>query len=227
MDFLKCLHHYTSFLFDTVIEQRSSPLNPVLEIRYYKGRYMLDAAKANYSFGKLHLVFEQAFQKINTVAIGLKNRTINNALILGYGGGSIAHILNGYNHQISITGIEHDKEVIDLAVKYFHLHDFKNVKLIHADAEEYVRGCDETYDLIAIDLYNDTLVPVQFCNVSFFSELKKLLKKNGIIVFNRMLYGDKKKEKIALDDFKKVFPGTYSIYVLDNMLLIFELKIIP
>ncbi|MBE9480460.1 MAG: hypothetical protein IMY69_02060, partial [Bacteroidetes bacterium] len=77
-----------SFFDDKTIEKTSSQINPYLEIKKEKGKYILNSKNVNYSYGGLHKAFQKIFRKIN-----LKEEKIKNVLILGFGAGSIASIL--------------------------------------------------------------------------------------------------------------------------------------
>ena len=96
-----------SYLWPITIYQCSSSHNPVLEVAYWRGRHILNARNANYSFGGLHKVFVNAFRHIK-----LNTEAMNNVLVLGFGSGSVAGILtDDYNFKGLITGVEMDEKV--------------------------------------------------------------------------------------------------------------------
>ena len=76
---------FTSFLSPVKVEERKGAVTPRLEIYLSNGKYTLDSARVNYSFGGLHAVFRKAFSRFN-----ICERDISNALILGFGTGSVA-----------------------------------------------------------------------------------------------------------------------------------------
>src|SRR5262245_54275891 len=84
----KLAGHVRSFLIPGKIEERKSAVSGRLEVHHVNGKYLLDTASVNYSFGGLHEVFQSAFAQFN-----IGRRKANNALILGFGAGSVASIL--------------------------------------------------------------------------------------------------------------------------------------
>lgn len=73
-----------------------------------------------------------------------------------------------------ITGVELDGRVIDFAKKYFEIEKYANLKIVQADAFEYVQHCNEKYDLIVIDLFVGDTVPAAFSSEAFIQNLRKL-----------------------------------------------------
>lgn len=190
MNFLK---YIASFIFPIRIEYRTSEINGKVEVVHINGKYVLDSAHANYSFGGLHRVFQTAFSQFK-----IKDRKMDSALILGFGGGSVASILQKeYGKKIKILGVEKDKEIIDLARKYFSIDEYKNLNLICHDAREFVFNCDKKFDLIVIDVFVDRNVPDEFTEEKFLSRLKNLISEKGILFFNLVVYNEKVRNKGA------------------------------
>ena len=78
-----------SYLHPVPIELTHSQHNPVLEVTFYAGKYLLNSQNVNYSNGSLNSLFEKALRKSK-----LNWNEINTALILGFGTGSVAAIIN-------------------------------------------------------------------------------------------------------------------------------------
>jgi len=175
-----------------VVEESSSLHNDKLIVAIQDGKYVLNTQNANYSFGSLHRVFQKAFKIIR-----LKERNFSSCLLLGGGAGSIPSILYkelGLN--ISSTVVEIDKEVIRLGKKYFKLGDYPNLTIINEDAFVFVSNTTETYDLIAIDIFKDIMVPERFISPVFFDNIKKRLTPNGVVIFNFVSFDFETKQQI-------------------------------
>lgn len=152
---------------------------------------MLDSAHVNYSFGGLHTVFQRAFSNFN-----IKNREIKNVLILGFGSGSVASILQDeYGKDLEMTGVEKDEAVIDLAKKYFSIEKYKNLTLHCEDGYDFVQRCNRKFDLIVMDVFIDLNVPEKFSKENFISALGKLLSENGILFYNVVIHNEKVRTK--------------------------------
>ncbi len=109
------LRFFASFIAPMKVEERIGVVTPRLEIYLSKGRYVLDAVRVNYSFGGLDAVFREAFSQFD-----VQEREIANALILGFGAGSVASILcEEYKKAVHLTGVEKDPVVIESGEEVF------------------------------------------------------------------------------------------------------------
>ena len=76
--------------------------------------------------------------------------------------------------------------------KYLGLDDL-GVKIVITDAEIFL-ATKSKFDLICIDLYVGDKYPDKFESEKFITLVKKTLSPKGIAVFNRLYYGEKRKE---------------------------------
>ena len=211
------LQYLLSFLFDAHIESRSSPYNAVLDVKYYEGGYILDAKTANFSFGTLHRVFQLAFDQLR-----IAERPVKSALILGYGGGSIAQLLNERLDQLEIVGVEIDPEVISIAREYFKLDQTDNVKIVEMDAQAFVAQCGDTFDLIAVDLFDDNKVPEEFYKREFMSAVRSLINPGGTLVFNASISDSGQQVQELGERFQDVFSGGRILTIEANKVMVWE-----
>jgi spermidine synthase len=177
----------TSFLWPVKVEERKGMVTPRLQIHLSNGRYTLDSTHVNYSFGGLHLVFRKAFARFN-----IRQTEIADALVLGFGTGSVASILfDEYKKDIHLTGVEKDPVVIDLAKEYFRIDRYKNLSLHIEDADDFVENCDKKFDLVVVDTFVGADVPAKFKEEKFLAGLGRLLSPRGISFFNVVVYDEK------------------------------------
>lgn len=168
-----------SFLGPVNLERTGTALNPVLEVNLYRGKLTLDAATVNYSKGSLHYVMEQALLH----AMVVYSYEPQHALLLGFGGGSAAEILQQMYPGIQVTALEHDAEVIRLARKWF---DGSRVDLIHADAATWMAEPASVYDVILCDLFTEDQVPAFALRSDFYQRMAQWLSPDGIFIQNTM-----------------------------------------
>ena len=120
---------------------------------------------------------------------------LENILVLGVAGGSVIQTLrNDFKVNAKITGVEIDPDVIELANRYFKLNSMSNLELIIADAFEFVTTTNTTYDLIIIDIFNDTTMPEELFEDYFWKNIHNQLTNNGLCLFNS-IYISKKEAK--------------------------------
>ena len=178
----KVSEYFNSFFREQVIDMAPSKINPQLEVSLINGRYQLNAGNVNYSFGPLHDAFRKYFLKDPPVL----NKD-SKVLILGLGAGSVASILQvELEIQCTITGVEIDEAVVQMARKHFSLDRVEGLTVVIDDAYNYVMNSSESFDLIVIDIYIDDVVPGQFETRAFLSAVSKLLRSGGKVVFNKL-----------------------------------------
>lgn len=199
------MFHIFSYLAGRLVEQVESELNGTLFVYHINGKYLLNTANGNYSYGPLHKGFKKAFDRLD-----VKTRPIQNVLVLGFGAGSIVSILQEeYKLNCKITAVEYDPVIIELGEKYFNTQRFHNLTLDQTDAYDFVLNNNQTYDLIAFDVYNDDSIPSKFESQEFLNALKGLLKTNGMLVFNKDTHSPEMKTKLDKTEalFTKIFPN--------------------
>ena len=99
--------------------------------------------------------------------------------------------------------------MIELATKYFGLGNYKNVSIINDDAFEFVLKTKEKYDLIIIDIFQDTTMPNFLFEDFFINRINFLLNVNGFILFNTMVLGYQDRRRNV--DYKNKFDSNYSV----------------
>lgn len=107
-----------------------------------------------------------------------------NALILGLGGGTIAHLLTLRYGSLPITGVECDPAVVWLARNQFGLDAQAHLQIVLADAFDYARRCKETYDAICVDLYTAGKMAHGVLGVRFLRDVGRMLAPEGEATIN-------------------------------------------
>jgi len=177
-----------------------------LEVTWNNGELVLDSKNTNYSYGSLQRILRKGLKYIGFERIN----KFNSVLILGVAGGSVIKTLvDEIKFKGKITGVEIDPEVISIANRYFKLNEIKNLELIVDDAFEYVLKTKMKYDLIIIDIFQDTTMPNFLFEDFFINRINFLLNTNGFILFNTMVINEK--DRIRNIDYKKKFDGNFSL----------------
>jgi len=214
----KPLQYFLSFLFDIKIVDSQSTINPQLKVLLRNGRLILNANRANYSYDGLHKVFQIVFDKI-----GIKKTNPQSVLILGFGAGSVATILQKeLQINCSITGVEADEEVIKLSKVHFQ-KDFINTTLFIDTAENFIQKCAKTFDLIVVDVFIDLQVPVAIQEREFLDKISKLLNPKGQIIYNFVLHSKESRKQFEMlrEASNNIFSEVNILRVLDfNRVLI-------
>lgn len=200
------LSKYLSYFLPIKIFEKKSSFSKNLEVTWSNGQLVLDSKNTNYSYGSLQRVLRKGLKYIGYKRI----QNFNSVLVLGVAGGSVIKTLvDEINFKNNITGIEIDEEVVKIANNYFKLNKISNFNLIIEDAFEFVLKTQDTYDLIIIDIFQDTVMPSFLFEDYFINHVKEILRVNGFILFNTMVLGFSERRRNAV--FKTKFKENYSI----------------
>lgn len=202
-----------SYIIPQNIFKQKSSISKNLEVTWTNGKLVLDSENTNYSYGNLQRILRKGLKKIGFDRI----KEMKHILVLGIAGGSIIKTLvDEINYTEKITGVEIDKAVIEIANEYFNLNEIPNLKLIIDDAFEYVLKTTDKYDLIIIDVFQDTKMP-NFLFQSFFRDrICFLLNPKGFILFNTMVLNENQK-KINFDYISNFDTNKYNIKKIKKM----------
>ena len=194
-----------SYLLPIKIYETKSVLSKSLEVTWENGELVLDSENANYSYGSLQRILRLGLKNIGYEKIAVMNQI----LILGVGGGSVIKTLvDEIKFKGGITGVEIDPEIINIANTYFKLDEIKNLTIVIDDAFEFVLKTKAKYDLIIIDIFQDTTMPNFLFETFFTNRFCSLLKSRGFILFNTMLLNDSqnlRNKKYVSEFFKNEF----------------------
>jgi spermidine synthase len=195
-----------SFLLPVKIHQKKSVYSKNLEVTWNNGYLVLDSENTNYSYGSLQRVLKKGLKYIGYDRI----RNFQSILVLGVAGGSVIETLKKeIKFEGQITGVEIDPVVVELATKYFGLGKYNNVSIVIDDAFEFVLKSKEKYDLIIIDIFQDTTMPNFLFEDFFINRINFLLKVNGFILFNTMILNKNDSERNF--DYRNKFDSNYSV----------------
>lgn len=147
---------------------------------------------------------------------------VTDCLILGLGGGSAAKLVRKYWSNSKITGVDIDPVFVEFGKKYMGLDDTK-VDIHLQDATKYIKKDTNKYNLILVDMYVGYKVPLKFTTSSFIRSVKKLLNKEGIVVFNRLYFGERRKLAESFsEELDKEFKNVKRIYPEANIMFVCE-----
>ena len=195
-----------SYFIPINVYKKKSSISETIEVTWNNGELVIDSKNTNYSYGSLQRILRKGLKYIGFERI----RKFDNILILGVAGGSVIKTLvDEVKFKGKITGVEIDKDVVEIANKYFKLNEIKNLELIVDDAFEFVLKTKDKYDLIIIDIFQDTTMPDFLFETYFINRINFLTKKDGFILFNTMVINEK--NRIRNLDYKKKFDANYSI----------------
>lgn len=181
-----------SFFYPVTIKTFSNEKHSKLILQLFCNQFMLSTHDAVYSFGTFYTPFRKSFASIKN-----EIRNCESFLLLGTGLGSALKILQKKYHVYPKSVlVDNDLDIIELSMKYMNLNSRKNVNWVYSDAVSYLQSADETFQIIGVDLFRDTVLMKDFKQASFFELCKSKLQKNGYCIFNMILNSSNEHEII-------------------------------
>lgn len=123
----------------------------------------------------------------------------HDALLLGLGGGTVATLLSRRCPTARMVGVERDAAVLALARDLFGLDRLPQLRVVEADAFEWVAarfGADGAlsadaarYELICVDLFEAGRLTNGVLATAFLRRIAALLAPGGVASFNLMVTG--------------------------------------
>ena len=197
---------FFSYFLPINVYKKNSSVSKTLEVTWNNGELVLDSKNTNYSYGSLQRILKKGLKYIGYERI----KSFESILVLGVAGGSVIKtMVDEIKFKGKITGVEIDVEIVEIANKYFKLNEVKNLELVVDDAFEFVLKTKEKYDLIIIDIFEDTKMPSFLFEDFFINRINFLLNFEGFILFNTMVINEK--DRVRNIDYKKKFDGNYSL----------------
>jgi predicted O-methyltransferase YrrM len=123
----------------------------------------------------------------------LPTRCPRRALLLGLGGGTVAHLLARRCPGVAIVGIERDAEVLAVARADFGLDAIPHLEIVEADAFSWVSQHSDaepgSFDLICLDLFESGRLALGALATPFLRQIGALLATGGVLTVNLMVTG--------------------------------------
>jgi spermidine synthase len=200
------LAKFFSYFIPINIFTKKSSISKSLEVSWNNGELVLDSKNTNYSYGSLQRILRKGLKYIGYERI----RNFESVLVLGVAGGSVIRTLvNEIKYKGKITGVELDAEVMEIANTYFKLNQVANLEMVMDDAFEFVLKTKSKYDLIIIDIFQDTIMPNFLFEDFFINRMHFILNFEGFILFNTMVINEK--DRVRNLEYKKKFNDNYSL----------------
>jgi len=108
-------------------------------------------------------------------------------LLLGLGTGSNARLVRKLYPDSRITAVEIDPGMVEIAKKYCGLNKITDLKVIDADAFDYVHSLHEEFDLTLVDCFEGKYIPKKLEQLSFFTDLKS---HSRYVLINRLYHAE-------------------------------------
>lgn len=171
-------------------------------------------------FNKKRFLTGLAWDLISAAALLRPDGKPKSILMLGVAGGTALRTLRHLLPDASLTGIDLDSELIDLARREMALDDTK-AEIIIADAYAWMKANKRKFDVIIDDLYlagDEDVFRAETCDQAWLDLVRRSLAPDGILALNLVIGpGHRAKQIATRADLAKYFPTIRSLRTPDSM----------
>ncbi|MEN3047806.1 MAG: fused MFS/spermidine synthase [Candidatus Caldarchaeales archaeon] len=115
----------------------------------------------------------------------LLNPSSRTALFVGGGGFSGPKFFAERYEGLSVTVVEIDGKVVEIARSYFHLDEYeREIEVVVMDGRRYLALTEERFDVVVLDAYSKNYIPFHMVTREFFEVLSSKLNEGGVVVSN-------------------------------------------
>ena len=129
----------------------------------------------------LNGLWRQAFTRLP------EDLNVKRILMLGFGPGETLRLYAKRFPQASMTVVELDPVMVDLAKRFGHLQGKRVPEIRIGDAREIVPTLQGQYDLVILDMFNGLKVAEPAKDLAFIQEVLRRLRPHGAILYNAYL----------------------------------------
>jgi len=109
---------------------------------------------------------------------------VERILEIGLGGGRTVSYLSAALPDAAVLAVELDRDVVELARKYFKFQESATLRTVVADGRAFLMRDPGTWDVILIDAYRGPFVPFHLLTKEFYALVKSRLTPGGVVVQN-------------------------------------------
>jgi spermidine synthase len=109
-------------------------------------------------------------------------------LMVGLGGGSLAKFCYRHFPHTRITVLEISAEVIALRDAFQVPPDDARLRIVHADAADYLRAAPAGCDVILVDGFDAAGMPAALGSAAFYRDCRRALRDGGVLAANILSY---------------------------------------
>ncbi len=172
--FLFTIKRLLSYFWPVTIDRCGD--DPKVKLVLEFGKLVVNKGAANYSYGQLQAAFAEFFDRAD-----IQWDDIHDVLILGYGMGSVADLVEVKCTDVHFTGVEVQPCLLQWEKEYFNDH---TRTLICEDAFKFIEGNTRRYNMIIVDIFEELDVPEPFRQIEFLQHCSDQLHPDGSLIYN-------------------------------------------
>jgi spermidine synthase len=144
---------------------------------------------------------------------GERASSVKSMAIIGLAAGTIARQFTAVYGPVPIDGVEIDPAIVDVGRRYFAMTE-PNLHVHVADGRTFMRASHGTYDVVAIDAFQQPYIPFQLTTKEFFEDIRAHMSATGVLCLNTgHTRTDYRLAQAFINTLSQVFPSVYAFNV--------------
>ncbi len=144
---------------------------------------------------------------------GERASDVKSMAIIGLAAGTIARQFTAVYGPVPIDGVEIDPAIVDVGRRYFAMTE-PNLHVHVADGRTFMRASHGTYDVVAIDAFQQPYIPFQLTTKEFFEDIRAHMSPTGVLCLNTgHTRTDYRLAQAFINTLSQVFPSVYAFNV--------------
>jgi spermidine synthase len=140
---------------------------------------------------------------------GFQPQQLKRVGIIGLAAGTIASQFTKVYGPVAIDGVEIDPAIVQVGRKYFGMTE-PNLHVYTEDGRTFIDTTHNTYDVVAVDAFDQPYIPFQLTTREFFSEIRSHLSPTGVVTLNTgHTNNDYRLVQAFVNTMSQVFPSVY------------------
>lgn len=140
---------------------------------------------------------------------GFTPQKLHRVGIIGLAGGTIAHQFTQVYGPVPIDGVEIDPSIVSVGRTYFGMNE-PNLHVYVEDGRTFIETTHATYDVVAIDAFQQPYIPFQLTTREFFTSIRSHLSSTGVVALNTgHTTTDFRLVQAFVNTMSQVFPSVY------------------
>ncbi len=162
-------------------EVRTSEKNGEIRIQRLLGSWEVRVGNTSQTSSYTNAMWKDVCRKVARLRDPSK---VRKALLLGLGGGGAIKAVHNYFPFVTVTAIEHDPVMVDIAREIGLQKPFPFPRVLVRDARDIIPSLRETFDLIIVDIFEGTMLSPALTDAPFLEALSARLSEAGILAVN-------------------------------------------
>lgn len=182
---------FKSYFFPRKLRSVMTPHNPVMELWYHRGQYVLSTDDAVYSDGSAYRPVSAAFKML-----GSKVYEARSVLLLGSGLASTLHILAAKNCFPDAALVDVDETVLAWAQEFLPEGNKEKTIGIQESAQDFIAKNELQFDIVVSDVFSGKY-PLPFVATDeYLGHCRDAVAPGGFFILNYITYDEEEAQAL-------------------------------